>query len=94
MPTMNVSLPEDLANFVMAQVDEENGYTSQSEVVRDALRLMRQRSEKIRVLRDALDVGLSDVRAGRTEPLTESLLREITSRAKAPLSKKRRVPKS
>lgn len=91
---MNVSLPEDLANFVMAQVDEENGYTSQSEVVRDALRLMRQRSEKIRVLRDALDVGLSDVRAGRTEPLTESLLREITSRAKAPLSKKRRVPKS
>lgn len=91
---MNVSLPEDLANFVMAQVDEENGYTSQSEVVRDALRLMRQRAEKMKFLRDAVDVGLDDLRNGRTEPLTEALLREMTNRAENPAGKKRRVTKT
>ncbi len=94
MPTMNVSLPEDLVNFVMAQVDEEHGYTSQSEVVREALRLMRQRSAKLRLLREAVDAGLADIRAGRTKPVTEALLREIAHLAVTPAVKKRKTTKS
>lgn len=41
MPTMNVSLPETLASFVERQVASRE-YASQSEVVRDALRLLHR----------------------------------------------------
>jgi antitoxin ParD1/3/4 len=81
MPTMNVSLPEDLERFVAQQL-EEGGYNNQSEVVRDGLRLLRMRSMKLQRLRAELDLGLDDVANGRTKPLTEELLRDIAERAR------------
>lgn len=78
---MNVSLPEDLERFVAQQL-EEGGYNNQSEVVREGLRLLRMRSEKLRRLRAELDLGLDDVENGRTKPLTEELLRDIAERAR------------
>jgi antitoxin ParD1/3/4 len=80
MPTMNVSLPEDLSGFVAEQLKE--GYHNQSEVVRDALRLLRARNDKLRQLRAAIAAGLDDIEAGRTKPLTDDLLREIADRAR------------
>ena len=68
MPTMNVSLTTELAKFVEAEV-QEGEYSSASEVVRDGLRLLLRdkaiRAEKLAILRQAIEVGLEDVRAGR-----------------------------
>ena len=57
---MNVSLTEELANFVKAKV-LGGRYTSSSEVVREALRLMekveQQEAEKLGSLRKAWQKG-------------------------------------
>lgn len=70
MPTMNVSLPEVLASFVERQV-ASGGYASQSEVVRDALRLLHREKaaehEKLEMLRRAVMVGVEDWREGRLD---------------------------
>ncbi|MFS2013703.1 type II toxin-antitoxin system ParD family antitoxin [Azospirillum sp. CT11-132] len=70
MPTMNVSLPETLASFVERQV-ASGGYASQSEVVRDALRLLHREKaaeqEKLEMLRRAVMVGFEDWREGRLD---------------------------
>jgi antitoxin ParD1/3/4 len=80
MPTMNVSLTDDLERFVAEEL-AEGGYNSQSEVVREGLRLLRSRKEKLRRLRTELDRGLEAVEQGRTEPLTHELLVDIADRA-------------
>jgi antitoxin ParD1/3/4 len=58
---MNVSLTDELANFVKAKVSGGR-YSSSSEVVREALRLMekieRQEAEKLRFLRQAWQEGI------------------------------------
>ncbi len=61
MPTMNISLPEALAAFVEQEV-ASGGYTTQSEVVREALRR-------------AVMAGIDDWKAGRLDdrPINEIL---------------------
>jgi len=81
MPSMNISLPEDLSAFVAEQL-ESGGYNNQSEVVREGLRLMRNRADKLRRLSAALDAGSADIDAGKTQPLTDSLLSEIAERGR------------
>ncbi len=77
---MNVSLTDDLSEFVAQQL-AEGGYNNQSEVVREGLRLLRIRQEKLRRLRSDIALGISDLAAGRTEPLTKELLQGIAERA-------------
>lgn len=78
MPTMNVSLPGNLAAFVEQEV-ATGGYASQSEVVRDALRLLHREKageqEKLEMLRRAVTVGIEDWRQGRVDdrPIDEIL---------------------
>ena len=78
MPTMNVSLPGNLAAFVEQEV-ATGGYASQSEVVRDALRLLHREKaaeqEKLAMLRLAVTVGIEDWRNGRLDerPIDEIL---------------------
>jgi len=64
---MNVSLTDDLANFVKAKV-AAGRYASSSEVIREALRLMekieQQEAEKIEFLRAAWKEGLDSGDAG------------------------------
>ncbi len=58
---MNISLPEELADYVKAKVSAGR-YSSSSEVVREALRLMerieQQEAEKLRHLRHAWQQGI------------------------------------
>ena len=67
---MNVSLTEELANFVKAKVSGGR-YTSSSEVVREALRLMekieQQEAEKLRFLRQAWQEGIDSGDAGELD---------------------------
>jgi antitoxin ParD1/3/4 len=64
---MNVSLPEELANFVKDKVSSGR-YGSSSEVVREALRLMekteRQEAEKLEWLRRAWQEGVDSGEPG------------------------------
>jgi antitoxin ParD1/3/4 len=67
---MNVSLPEELANFVKDKVSTGR-YGSSSEVVREALRLMekteQQEAEKLALLREAWKKGIDSGDAGEID---------------------------
>ena len=67
---MNVSLPDELANFVKAKV-ATGRYGSSSEVVREALRLMEktelQEAEKLALLRQAWKEGVDSGDAGEID---------------------------
>ena len=63
MPTMNVNLTGEMAEFVSSEL-ATGDYASASELVRDALRLLRRdremEREKIEILRREIDLGLED----------------------------------
>lgn len=65
---MEVAIPKSLEALVRRKV-EEGHYSTEEEVVADALRLMKVRDEVTALkhdrLRDALDRGYEDVAAGR-----------------------------
>jgi len=67
---MNISLTEELANFIKAKVSAGR-YSSSSEVVREALRLMekveREEAEKLRYLRNAWREGIDSGDAGEAD---------------------------
>jgi len=67
---INVSLPEELANFVKDKV-ATGRYGSSSEVVREALRLMektdQQEAEKLAWLRHAWKEGIDSGDAGELD---------------------------
>lgn len=67
---MNVSLPEELATFVKAKV-ASGRYTSSSEVVREALRLLERHdqlnAEKLRLLQEAWHEGIDSGDAGEID---------------------------
>ncbi len=73
---MNVSLTEELANFVKAKVSGGR-YASSSEVVREALRLMekieRQEAETLGRLRQAWREGVD---SGDAEPVDFAALKQ------------------
>lgn len=67
MPTRNINLTKHFDDFIEKNVSRGE-YQNASEVVRDALRLLqsRQREEKLKLqrLREAIDVGLTDLENG------------------------------
>lgn len=82
MATMNVSLPPDMVDFVNGEV-AAGDYTSSSEVVREALRLLKHdkelEREKLAILRREVNIGLADAAAGRFSTRTA---REIAEEVK------------
>ena len=68
MATMNVSLSQEFADFVASQIDSGE-YGTASEVVRDALRLLRREKaahdEKIAILKREIEIGFAQARSGR-----------------------------
>ena len=81
MGTMNVSLPDDLIDFVRQEVDS-GGYGNNSDVVRDALRRLREQREQRAVLKQLINVGREQLAAGKGVALTDEVIDEIASRAK------------
>jgi antitoxin ParD1/3/4 len=87
MPTMNVSLPAALAEFVEKEVASGN-YSTASEVVRDGLRMLREEravyEEKLAILRREIRIGLDDVEAGRfSDRSVMDILADIEAEEKA-----------
>lgn len=79
MATMNVSLPAEMMAFVEAEVSAGD-YASASEVVRDALRLLRREraaeQERIAILRREIQLGLDDAEAGRLSRISAAEIAE------------------
>jgi antitoxin ParD1/3/4 len=73
MPTMNISVSEEFVEFVDQEV-ASGEYSTASEVVRDALRLLQRekegRQEKLAVLRREIAIGIEDIRVGRLSSRT------------------------
>ena len=68
MPTMNVSLSAEFVKFVEGEI-ASGEYGTASEVMRDALRLLKRekalREEKLAILRREVGIGLQQAREGR-----------------------------
>ena len=67
MPTMNVNLTPEMAEFVASEI-ATGDYVSASELVRDALRTLRAdrelEREKLALLRREIDVALGETQRG------------------------------
>ena len=63
-------------NFIKSQV-KAGFYTSEIEVVRDAMRKMREEKERIARFHDAIAKGERDIQAGKTQELTQEFMDEI-----------------
>jgi antitoxin ParD1/3/4 len=65
---MNVSLPEQMEEFVRQKV-AMGDYETASEVVREGLRLLKQRDELWKAeVRSKIEQGLNSIQAGRSIP--------------------------
>jgi antitoxin ParD1/3/4 len=68
MPTMNVNLTPEMAEYVSAEL-KSGDYASASELVREALRVLKRdrevEAEKLALLRAAIDAGIEDAEQGR-----------------------------
>jgi len=73
MATMNISLPEDLRNFVNRKVAAQS-YSSTSEYLRELIR----RERDIEMLREKLLAGRD---SGPAEPLDDAWLARLRARA-------------
>ena len=81
MPTMNVSLTEEIAKFVEDEV-ATGDYVSASEVVRDALRALKHdkdlETNKLRILREEVVKGIDDADSGRFSDRTvDDILQDV-----------------
>jgi antitoxin ParD1/3/4 len=82
---MNVSLPAPMAGFVEEMV-ANGGYSSSSEVVREALRLLREEravaQEKAAILKREVGIGLGQARAHRFSDRTvEEIAQDVMRKA-------------
>lgn len=78
---MNVSLTPHLEQFVREKVDS-GLYSSASEVVREALRLLAER-ERERRLREELAIGFDQIERGETVPWSSGLLEQLKRESEA-----------
>lgn len=82
---MNVSLTPELEHLVHEKV-QSGFYTSASEVVREALRLLNDRDtlqkQRMAELRQEVSVGLEDLKQGRSVP-GKQVFSELKRRSEA-----------
>ena len=89
---MNVSLTPALEKYVASKV-KSGLYQTASEVVREGLRLLRERDQegrrKLEDLRREINIGIEQADQGLTVPINEATLERIRARAKKRLSKRK-----
>ncbi len=86
---MNVSLTPKLERWISSKV-KEGKYQTASEVVREAVRQLADREQRRKLalqrLRREIDIGLEDIRKGRTGPLD---IQQIKAEARRELASRR-----
>lgn len=88
MSTMNISLTPQLEKLVQDRV-KSGRYTSASEVIREALRLLdthdRALDEGLARLQADVEAGLRELDAGKSRPFDEEALERIKQTGRARL---------
>lgn len=86
---MNISLTPELEQYVNGKV-EGGMYHSASEVIREGLRLLKEKDElhhsKLQDLRAAIQVGSEQADRGQVKPLTDELVSDIKARGRERLA--------
>jgi len=92
---MNVSLTPELEQYVNGKV-QSGLYKSASEVIREGLRLLKEREElhqrKLAELRQEIQVGIDQADRGRTQPLTDELANDVKRRGRERLAARGKRP--
>lgn len=82
---MNVSLTKEFEQYISEKV-ESGLYQSASEVVRDGLRLLKERDElhqsRLAELRKTIDVGIEQADRGQTQPFDEATVAWVKARGR------------
>jgi antitoxin ParD1/3/4 len=93
MTSMNISIPENLRDFVDEKV-KGGGYGSASEYMRELIRSAKEKETKAAELRELLLVGLEQLKHGEATEYDEAslprLFDEVKARARARFASKRR----
>lgn len=87
---MNINFPPVDDSYIKAKV-EGGYYSNATEMVRDAIRRMREQDDRHARLLTALETGERDIAAGRTVPYSSDLLNKIEQEARTHAAKKGRV---
>ena len=85
---MNINFPPVDAGYIKTKV-ESGFYSNATEMVRDAVRRMREQDDQHGRLLAALETGERDIDAGRTVPYTPDLLKQIEQEARTHVANKR-----
>jgi antitoxin ParD1/3/4 len=78
---LSITLPADMVRVIRAKV-EHGGYSSNSEVIREAMRGWMERERHFAALEAAIDRGIASIEAGKgltTEEVRRSLLDRLQS---------------
>lgn len=67
---LSISLPKEMARVIRSKV-EAGSYSSNSEVIREAMRPWFERERKLAELDAAIELGMADARAGRGQSVEE-----------------------
>ena len=86
---MNIIFPPVDNGYIKTKV-ESGYYSNATEMVRDAVRRMREQDDQHGRLLAALEIGERDIAAGRTVAYTPDLLNQIEQEARLHAAKKRR----
>ncbi|HZV33703.1 MAG TPA: type II toxin-antitoxin system ParD family antitoxin [Verrucomicrobiae bacterium] len=87
---MNINFPPVDEGYIKAKV-EGGYYSNATEMVRDAIRRMREQDDQHARLLAALEIGERDITAGRTVPYTPDLLKQIEREARKHTANKRQA---
>jgi len=87
---MNIKFPAVDNGYIKTKV-ESGYYSNATEMVRDAVRRMREQDDQHGRLLAAVEIGERDIAAGRTVSYTPALLKEVEQEARTHATKKRRV---
>jgi antitoxin ParD1/3/4 len=79
---MNVSLTPELEQLVAEKV-KSGMYQTSSEVIREGLRLLKERDERLKSLRNDIRRGLDAADRGEFTEYDESNIRKLSDRVKA-----------
>ena len=77
---MHVRFSDVDENYIKGKV-ERGFYTSENEVVRDAVRRMREEEERIARFQAAVRIGDEQIERGETVPYSKELMEQIGQRA-------------
>lgn len=87
---MHINLSPEMEQYLQSKVNS-GYYSNASEVVRDAIRRMREEDEKLAALRAAVAVGDEQLERGEGMAYTPELLAKISEKAMANARKGKKV---